>query len=56
MSNPLSWVTRAQLYRGVAVFALVAGYADLAHGGLTFAPLLLAAAYIVFLPLALLAR
>jgi len=49
-------ITRAQLIRFGAALALVAGYTDLATGGLTVAPLLLIAAYFVLVPAALLAQ
>ena len=56
VSNPFSRPTRAQLFRWVAAISLLAGYADLANGGLTLAPVLLTAAYVVLVPLALLTR
>lgn len=43
---------RASVLR--AAFILLAGYVDLARGGLTLAPLLLATGYLVLVPLALL--
>jgi len=38
------------------VLVLLAGYIDLAMGGLTLAPLLLVVGYLLLVPLALLAR
>jgi hypothetical protein len=46
---------RAPLVASVAAVVLCAGYADLAAGSLTVAPLLLVAGYLVLVPLALLA-
>jgi hypothetical protein len=42
--------------RWSAALALLTGYAGLASGGVTLAPILLVAAYLVLVPLALLAR
>jgi hypothetical protein len=42
--------------RAIAAAALIAGYADLARGGVTLAPLLLVAGYVVLVPLALLSE
>ncbi|MCU0634675.1 MAG: hypothetical protein MUE41_07365 [Gemmatimonadaceae bacterium] len=47
---------RGFLFWGLAVLALIAGYADLARGGITLAPLLLVLAYCVLIPLAILRR
>jgi hypothetical protein len=44
---------RAPVLRLLAVVVLAAGYADLARGGLTAAPLLLVTGYLVLVPLAL---
>ena len=46
--------TRSFLWWGAAVTVLIAGYADLARGGETIAPLLLVAGYCVLVPLAIL--
>ena len=46
--------TRALLYWGGALLALLAGYVDLARGGETLAPVLLVVGYIVLVPLAIL--
>jgi hypothetical protein len=46
--------TRALIWWGAAVVTLIAGYADLARGGETIAPLLLVAGYCVLVPLAIL--
>ena len=42
------------LWWGIAVLALVLGYADLARGGETIAPILLVLGYCVLVPLAIL--
>lgn len=39
---------------GIAALVLAAGYADLARGGVTLAPILLVAGYVVLVPLAIL--
>jgi len=39
---------------GIAAFVLVAGYADLARGGQTIAPILLVIGYGVLVPMAIL--
>ncbi|HEX7938504.1 MAG TPA: hypothetical protein VF483_05885 [Gemmatimonadaceae bacterium] len=46
--------SRALLWWGVAVLVIAAGYADLARGGETLAPVLLVAGYVVLVPLAIL--
>jgi hypothetical protein len=46
--------TRALIWWGATVVTLLAGYADLARGGETIAPLLLVAGYCVLVPLAIL--
>jgi hypothetical protein len=46
--------SRGLLWWGAAAVALLAGYADLARGGETIAPLLLVAGYCVLVPLAIL--
>jgi hypothetical protein len=46
--------TRGFMWWGAAVLVLIAGYADLARGGETIAPLLLVAGYCVLVPLAIL--
>lgn len=46
-SRPLVWW-------GVALLVILAGYADLARGGETIAPVLLVAGYCVLIPLAIL--
>ncbi|MEO8910994.1 MAG: hypothetical protein ABI408_12335 [Gemmatimonadaceae bacterium] len=45
---------RTWLYWTVAVLVLVAGFADLARGGVTLAPILLVIGYCVLVPLAIL--
>jgi hypothetical protein len=45
---------RALLLWGVAALVLLAGYADLARGGETIAPILLVLGYCVAVPLAIL--
>jgi len=44
----------ALLYWGLAAASLLGGYADLARGGETIAPLLLVLGYVVLVPLAIL--
>jgi hypothetical protein len=46
--------TRSFIWWGAAAVTLLAGYADLARGGETIAPLLLVAGYCVLVPLAIL--
>jgi hypothetical protein len=46
--------SRGLLLWGLAAVALIGGYADLARGGITVAPLLLVLAYCVLIPLAIL--
>ena len=50
-SSPRS---RSLVYWGVAALALIAGYADLARGGETIAPILLVVGYCVLVPVAIL--
>lgn len=45
---------RAWLWWTIAVLVLLAGFADLARGGDTFAPILLAVGYCVLVPIAIL--
>ncbi len=51
VDNPRS---KALLYWGAAAVALLAGYADLARGGETIAPVLLVVGYVILIPLAIL--
>ena len=46
--------SRPFLYWGLAGAALVLGFADLARGGVTIAPILLVLGYCVLIPLAIL--
>jgi hypothetical protein len=46
--------TRGLIWWAAAALALIAGYANLAFGGETIAPLLLVAGYCVLVPLAIL--
>ena len=46
--------SRALLWWGIALLTIAAGYADLARGGETIAPVLLVAGYCVLVPLAIL--
>jgi hypothetical protein len=46
--------SRPFLWWGIAVVAILLGYADLARGGTTIAPILLVAGYCVLVPLAIL--
>ena len=45
---------RPYIWWGAAALALVAGYADLARGGETLAPILLVLGYCVLVPIAIL--
>jgi hypothetical protein len=45
---------RSLLWWGLAAASLALGYADLARGGTTFAPLLLVLGYCVLVPIAIL--
>lgn len=46
--------SRPLLWWGIAALALLAGYADLARGGETLAPILLVLGYCVLIPVAIL--
>jgi hypothetical protein len=46
--------SRSALWWGLAVAALVGGYADLIRGGITIAPILLVIGYCILVPLAIL--
>jgi hypothetical protein len=48
-------VKRASVRWAAAAVVLLAGYADLARGGVTVAPILLVVGYCVLVPLAILA-
>jgi hypothetical protein len=45
---------RVRAFRLLTVLALLLGYADLARGGITLAPMLLVISYVVLVPLSLL--
>lgn len=45
---------RGWLWWGIAVLVLLVGFADLARGGETIAPILLAIGYCVLVPIAIL--
>ena len=47
---------RGWLWWGLAILALVLGYADLIRGGITLAPILLVLGYCVLIPVAILKR
>ena len=49
-------VRRAHVLRVAAAAALLIGYADLARGGITVAPVVIVFAYAVLVPAAILAR
>ncbi|MBL8997448.1 MAG: hypothetical protein JNL44_09045 [Gemmatimonadetes bacterium] len=49
-----SLASRPSLWWGLAIAALVIGYADLWRGGMTVAPILLVAGYCVLIPIAIL--
>ena len=46
--------SRALLWWGIAMLVILAGYADLARGGESIAPMLLVAGYCVLVPIAIL--
>jgi hypothetical protein len=46
--------TRGMMWWGIALLTIVLGFADLARGGETVAPILLAVGYCVLVPLAIL--
>jgi hypothetical protein len=46
--------SKSRLWWGLAAAALVLGFADLARGGITIAPILLVLAYCVLIPIAIL--
>jgi hypothetical protein len=46
--------TRGWVWWGIAAAVIVAGFADLARGGETIAPILLAVGYCVLVPIAIL--
>ncbi len=49
-----AWGNKPALKWGIAVVVLAAGYADLARGGSTIAPILLVVGYAVLIPIAIL--
>lgn len=49
-------VSSAMMWWGAALLTLVLGYADLARGGETIAPILLVLGYCVLVPRAILAK
>jgi hypothetical protein len=53
-SNEMSPRTRAMLWWAAALLTIAAGFADLARGGETIAPILLAIGYLVLVPTAIL--
>ena len=50
-ARPRTW-----LWWGLAILALVLGYADLIRGGITLAPILLVLGYCILIPVAILKR
>ena len=46
--------SRPLLFWGIAIVTIAAGFADLARGGVTLAPILLVLGYCVLVPLAIL--
>jgi hypothetical protein len=46
--------SRPLLWWGIVLVTILLGYADLARGGMTIAPILLVAGYCVLVPLAIL--
>jgi hypothetical protein len=53
-SNDTPRGTRGYVWWGVALLAIILGFADLARGGETVAPILLAVGYCVLVPVAIL--
>jgi hypothetical protein len=55
-STPVSrtLLSRSAFWWALAALALVVGYADLARGGVTLAPILLVVGYCVLIPVAIL--
>jgi hypothetical protein len=53
-SNEMSPRVRAALWWAAALLTIAAGFADLARGGETVAPILLAIGYLVLVPTAIL--
>ena len=53
-TNQTTSPSRIAIWWGAALLVLVAGYADLARGGETIAPILLVVGYCVLVPLAIL--
>ena len=53
-TNQTTSPSRAAIWWGATLLVLVAGYADLARGGETIAPILLVVGYCVLVPLAIL--
>ena len=49
-----TWRSRPIVWWGIALLVILAGYADLARGGETIAPVLLVVGYCVLVPLAIL--
>lgn len=49
-----SWRSRPLVWWGIALVTIAAGYADLARGGETIAPVLLVAGYCILVPIAIL--
>ncbi len=54
VENETSPRLRGLMWWGIAAVVLIAGFADLARGGETIAPILLAVGYCVLVPLAIL--
>lgn len=54
VENETSPRMRGFMWWGIAALVIIAGFADLARGGETIAPILLAVGYCVLIPLAIL--
>jgi hypothetical protein len=50
----IATASRPWLWWGLAIVTILLGYADLARGGMTIAPILLVAGYCVLVPIAIL--
>jgi hypothetical protein len=53
-TRPRPLLSRSSFWWALAAVALLVGYADLARGGVTLAPILLVVGYCVLIPIAIL--
>jgi len=52
--NEVASRTRGMMWWGITAVVIIAGFADLARGGETIAPILLAVGYCILVPIAIL--